>query len=228
MRGHIAGTNVPVNMRRTPEGKLQFAAENKNDSPALSKVISDGFEQPLIFTIEDDPPQKEMSRFLCKMALEAFAETFCTESSQVDSLVDEPYLDDIRNYARYGAKFKSWPYSQRRVYPEKTLMRHPETNEWVQVGFGCCLFMNQHQETLFAFHLYGIEFVLNVGGPSIAGYHEWLQLHGGISPIVERLGCRLTVEGEGKSSTYYLHGNSNSKAGLEFDKKHGYHHFKPK
>jgi hypothetical protein len=86
--------------------------------------------------------------------------------------------------------------------------------------------MNRRQETLFAFVFYGVEFVVNVGGPSIAGYQEWLRIHNDISPLVERLGCRLVVEGEDKSKPYYLHGSFNSKIGLDFDKMHGYHQFR--
>ena len=77
--------------------------------------------------------------------------------------------NNIREYARYGTNYKHWPYSQRRIFPEKTLMRHPETDEWVQAGFGSCWFMNRRRETLSAFLFYGTEFVINVGGPSIQG-----------------------------------------------------------
>ncbi|RYZ88597.1 MAG: hypothetical protein EOP06_10660 [Proteobacteria bacterium] len=93
-------------------------------------------------------------------------------------------------------------------------MRHPETNEWVQVGFGYDLFMNKRHETLFAFQIYGLEFVVNLGGPSIAGYHEWLRDHDGTSPVVERVGCKLIVEGEGRSKKHYLNGNFCASAGM--------------
>lgn len=74
----------------------------------------------------------------------------------------------------------------------------------------------------FAFCFYGIEFVINVGGPSICGYQEWLKDNGNISPIVERLGYRLVTEGEGQSQIHYLHGDCSSRNGLAFDKLHGY------
>jgi hypothetical protein len=221
MVGHVAGTDVPINMRRGRDGKPQFETEKQRDSQTLAQAIAGGFEQPLIFTIEDDPPQREMSRFLCKMALETVAELFCAGPRGTEQLVDETYFDSIRTFARYGSNFKKWPYSQRRVFPHDTLMRHPETNEWVQAGFGCGLFMNKRHETFFAFCLYGIEFVINVGGPSITGYQEWLKDHNGISPIVERLGCHLITEGEGSSQTHYLHGSFNAIKGVDFDRIHG-------
>lgn len=220
--GHIAGTDIAVNMRRSPSGKLQLNSEKGNDISALSSVIVNGFEQPLIFTIEDNPPQREMSRFLCKMAYETVAELFCKSPQGPYHLSSEPFLDNVREYARYGNNFQHWPFSQRRVFPHDTLMKHPATNEWLQAGFGCGLFMNRWQETLFGFLFYGIEFVINVGGPSIAGYNEWLDENAGISPMVERLGCSL-VRGEDKK--HYLHGRFEVSKGLEFDKKHGYSPF---
>jgi len=102
-------------------------------------------------------------------------------------------------------------------------MRHPDTNDWVHAGFSCGLFTNKRHETLFAFCLYGVEFVINVGGPSIMGYQEWLQDHNDISPVVERLGCLLVTEGEGRSQTHYLHGSFDALKGIEFDRLNGYH-----
>ncbi len=109
--------------------------------------------------------------------------------------MDEPFFDNVRVYARYGTNYQVWPYAQRRIFPEKTLMRHPKTNDWVQAGFGCCWFMNRRKETLCAFCFYEIEFVINAGGPSIQGY-------------------------EGSSRRYYLEGAFSS--GIEFDRAHGY------
>lgn len=222
MVGYIAGTEIPINMRKSREGKFQLAAERICDQPKLNKVIEEGFTTPLLFKIEDNLPEREMSRFLCKMALEAVAELFCRKHDKINNTVHTPFFDNIRTYARYGTNFKNWPFYQRSIFPQETLMRHTDTNEWVQAGFGYCLFMNKHRETLFAFCLYGIEFVINVGGPSIEGYKQWLIDHNNISPMIERLGCQLIVEGEGRARKHYLQGSFDNKKGLEFDKKHGY------
>ena len=159
--GHIAGSEIEVTMRRGGDGRPILAPERGANSGALERVIKDGFETPLIFTIEDDVPQREMSRFLAKMALEAYAEIFVADATHLDKVVDEPFFDSIRNFARYGRGPEEWPFSQRIIYPEDTLMRHPETNEWVIAGFGCTLFLTQRRETFFAFVMYGVEFVIN-------------------------------------------------------------------
>jgi hypothetical protein len=181
-----------------------------------------GLPNGFIFTVDMDPPKREMSRFLCKMALETVAELFTHNEGGTETMVDESYFDNIRTYTRYGNNFTEWPFSQRRIYPETTLMRHPETHKWVPAGFGCTVFATKRLETLFVFCLYGIKFVLNVGGPSIRGYEEWLEDHRYISPMVERLDCRLVTEGEGKSQRHYLDGDFNVHNGLAFDQRHRY------
>jgi hypothetical protein len=219
--GCIADSDVQVNMRRGLDGTLLLSTEKQSEAAELDRVVQGGFETPLIFTIEDDVPPREMSRFLCKMALEASAELFIEDEEGLERLVDEPFYDNIRQFARFGSRPVRWAFSQRVVFPSDTMMRHPQTSEWVTAGFGCTLFMTRRFETFFAFVMYGVEFVINVGGPSIRGYEEWLSEHGGISPLIERLGCRLTVEGSGSERKHYLEGCFDGMRGFEFDRKHG-------
>ena len=221
LRGHIGGTDIAVGFRRDREGKLEIEPERLRDTEHVKAEIKAGLPNGFLFSIEMAPPKRDMSRFLCKMALETIAETFVEGESGTEEVVDANYFDNIRTYTRYGNNFSEWPYTQRRIYPETTLMRHSETSKWVPVGFGCTWFMTKRLEMLFVFCFYGIEFVVNVGGASIRGYEEWLEDHGHISPMVERLGCRLVTKGEGKSQCHYLHGDFNLHNGLAFDKLHG-------
>jgi hypothetical protein len=222
LHGHIAGTDIAIGLRLDHDGKIQIEPERARDIKHVRNEIKRGFVKPLLFKIEMNPPKREMSRFLCKMALETVAETFASQAGGTEFVVDAEFYDNIRNYARYGTNYPDWPYSQRRIFPEETLMRHPVTNEWVQVGFGSCWFFNKRRETLFAFCFYGTEFVINVGGPFILGYEEWLEDHGNISPLIERMGCYLVSEDKGQSKSYYLYGTFDMHKGIEFDRAHGY------
>jgi HNH endonuclease len=222
LHGYVGGTDINIGLKVNKEGDLQLEPECSSNEMYVDNVINNGFIEPVIFIKDLNPPKREMSRFLCKMALEHIAETITNEPSVNDLIVDTDFYDNIRTYARYGNNFEDWPFSQRKIFPEETLMRHPETNEWVQIGFGCCWFFGKYRETLFAFLFYGTEFVVNVGGPSIKGYKEWLIDHGNISPLIERIGCRIVTKTEEQSKKYYLYGTQDIKKGFEFDKKHGY------
>lgn len=83
-------------------------------------------------------------------------------------------------------------------------MRHPETGEWVRAGFSFRLFLNARRETFFAFVLYGREFVINAGGPSIKGYDEWLKENGSSSPLIEGVGLTLRSKEVDGVTTHYL------------------------
>ncbi len=105
----------------------------------------------LVFPMEVRPPEKEMSRFLAKMAFEALFERFSMsvgDGEAYDILSTEHY-DRIRKWARYGHNFDEWPYHYRAYFPEETLMEHPETKKWVQFGFGCDLLLTDVPETYF-------------------------------------------------------------------------------
>lgn len=222
--GFVAGTDIDIALHVTKDGKLDIQPEKGNNLERLKEYIQpengDLPSNPLLFTLDLNPPKREMSRLLAKMALEAVALRFIGGEGGTDKLIDEPFFDSIRNYARVGNSVSDWIYHQRRIFPEETLMRHAKTGEWVQAGFGFDIFLNKRRETLFAFCLYGVEFVINVGGPSIKGYQEWLDDHHQISPLVERVGAKLTSEGNGKNRKFYLLGEYNVKAGVDFDIKH--------
>jgi hypothetical protein len=98
-------------------------------------------------------------------------------------------------------------------------MRHPETGEWIQAGFGHEIFLTPRKETYFVFVFYGIEFVLNLGGPSIDGYEEWLRVNNNISPFIERLGVKLLRKNINEKAKHFLEGEFDVKKGIDFDKQ---------
>lgn len=221
VQGHIGGTDIKINLRLTDDNKFDVRFENEQDQKKygqeyIGQLLSIG-QSPLIFTMDFEQPKKEMSRFLAKMGLEALAYRFLGLENFVDKIIEEPHYDRIRNHARFGDSDRDWPYSQRRIFPIETQMRHPESGEWVQTGFGHNLFMTQSKETYFAFLLYGMEYVINVGGPSIKGYENWLNKHADISPLIERVGAKVVSKQEGGSVTHFIEGELDAKKGVEFD-----------
>lgn len=216
--GYIAGTEVQINMKPDENKKLKVEAERASEQRIVDKYLKDmeltGEFPPFIFPIDINPPQKEMSRFLAMLALEALALRFSYGNAE-DKIIDEPSFDLIRNYARYGKGPEEWPYHRQVLFPKDTLMKHPETGEWVQIGFGHDIILTPHPETYVSFHLYGVQFTINVGGPSIHGYKIWLEDN---DPL-ERTGSKLVrkiVDGQEK---FYLEGDFSMKTGAEYDRK---------
>ncbi|MEM9483336.1 MAG: hypothetical protein AAGA83_06550 [Cyanobacteria bacterium P01_F01_bin.116] len=155
-----------------------------------------------------------MSRFLAMLALEAVALRFSYRNDQ-DRIIDEPSFDKIRNFARYGQGVKNWPYHRQVLYPMDTLMRHPDSGEWVQVGFGHDIILTPYPETYVSFTLYGVQFTINLGGPSIHGYEEWLKDN---DPL-ERTGTKLVKKLIDGKEQHYLEGDFDMQNGAKYDQE---------
>jgi hypothetical protein len=202
-------TDIPVGLRLAkPDDDLVFgpfsvSPERSSDKTDLLRAMSSSVNDfGFHFFVGEAPPEKLMSRFLAKMALESHWLRFYPDS--LNRLIDEPHYDRIRNWARRGDNYDDWPFSSRRIYPEETLMRHPDTYAWVQAGFGFDLLLTERRETYFIFGLYGQEFAINVGGPSKKGYEEWLTQNNFGSPLVEGLGLYLRSELINNEMAYFL------------------------
>ncbi|MCP8896352.1 HNH endonuclease [Shinella daejeonensis] len=224
LHGFLAGTELEIGLRVNKEG-YTLEAERKRESEEINRIISHREEagHPIAFLFHRSmtPPAALMSRLLAKMALEPISLRMLHDPVLLENLVDEPHWDRLRRWVRVGDNLEHWPYSMRKVFPEETLMRHPETDGWVQAGYSLDLFITTRRETYLAFIFYGYEFVINSGGPSIKGYEEWLVQQNGNSPLIERLGLRIESRDEDKSSQSYLIGSPNIRAGIEFDLNQG-------
>lgn len=221
--GVIASEDIGILMKLDKNGKLDIKPEKESQRNRFNqqiKGISKGGDfNPLLFKLDINPPQKEMSRFLAKMALEFLTYRFLDDKAMLDLIIGSSHYDAIRNFARIGNFPKEWIYSIRRIFPIDTKMEHPESGELVMFGFGYDLFLNHRKETYFIFLFYGVEFVINLGGPSIKGYEEWLKLNNNISPIIERNGARLMNEKVDSKLTHVIRGGNNLNRGRIFDRK---------
>lgn len=135
----------------------------------------------------------EVSRFIAKVALELFAYKQLEGDNSTDFLVDDPSFDAIRNYARYGSP-TVWPCNIRRIYePDK---RWPEENEPDNnITFeGMFLFFSNEDpenpsgdkaqgELFCVLAIWGIEFAINMGHPSINTYLDYLCKNDNLSPL---------------------------------------------
>ena len=195
VKGYANGTDVEVGMRLDKKsGRLEvFSTKDsqKSEFERLRRLDALFIRKNVyVFPMDVRPPQKEMSRFLAKMALEAIFARFDLVSGTESALemISTDHYDNIRKWARYGNNFDDWPYHYRAYFPEDTLMEHPETGKWVQFGFGYDLLLTDHPETFFIFSYHGHEFAINLGGPSIKGYEKWLAENNYVSALVEKKG----------------------------------------
>lgn len=217
--GVIPGVEVGVNFRIGDHGP-ELQPERGSDAAIVEELLlsaGDDSFVPIVFSRDMDPPEREMSRLLAKISLEVVALRMSENPRHIERLIDDPHWDRIRRWVRHGDTFDKWPYHMRKIYPEETLMCPPSTGDWVQAGYIIDLMLTRRREHFLVLVLYGYEFAFNVGGPSIKGYEEWLHENNGISPVIERLGLKLEIDGPSAR----LIGQPSLQDGVNFDLSKG-------
>ncbi len=169
----------PALVRRYSKGPL--AASVWLSPEAISSLYAKN-SGALVFPSEAPLPTGALvSRFLAKAGLEAMALRLVRFPDGLDYLVGEAQLDLVRNHARIGAP-SQWPIHVRRIYEaQRKWIDH--SGEALQVVFEFDILVTKATEYYFVLALFGLELAINLGGPEITGYADWLNAHSGDSPL---------------------------------------------
>lgn len=114
-----------------------------------------------------------VSRFIGKVALEVMAQRLVGHPERLEYLANEPQFNPLRDHVRKG-KVKEWPVHIRRIY-ESGKRWGSEGEEPIQVIYEYDILVTNENEYYFVLALFGLEFVMNYGGPDIEGYKKWLE-----------------------------------------------------
>lgn len=128
-----------------------------------------------------EPPPGIMDRFLAKAALEVLAHRLMKDPNSLNVIVVDQQFDPIRNFARYGGA--SWIYHQRLLHHRDFPHLDPISNEYYQCLHEFDFLYTVDFELYFVLAIFGVEYVINMGEPSIDGYQKWLEEHDYISPL---------------------------------------------
>lgn len=171
--------NIPAQVCRHTKG--QFIGSITIPEEFVSTFMQKQ-EGKLILPAGGSPPQGQiLSRFLAKVAMEAMAQRLMESPAMLEQLATDSQADAIRNHARRG-EIKAWPVHVRRIYDAdaREINGQPQLQQTVhEFDF----LQTEQLELYFILALFGIEMTINVGGPIIEGYVEWLQKHDGVSPL---------------------------------------------
>lgn len=129
-------------------------------------------------------PEKDnqiIARFLGKVGLEELARQFSISQDALNGLIDDEGLDPLRNFVRSGKTDTKWPYYMRRIYDEDK--HFYEDNLDFQMLHEMTLLHTTDQELYIIVCILGVEYCMNLGGPGLDGYEEWLKDHNSKSPL---------------------------------------------
>jgi hypothetical protein len=151
----------------------------------LNGITSGKITTMIVPKIDDpEPDDKNMSRFLAKIAIEMLALRFFPSEGWNEEVVDKEELDSIRHYARFGDKPEFWEYNQRRIYEESDRFYNPQiSNEPYEVLHEIDIKFLRDGQLFLILVIMGIEYVLNFTNPDISEYRKWLIENGQKSPI---------------------------------------------
>lgn len=169
----------------TRNDKLDFSFDSQ-DFNKIKEYLENSDKGEMRIPMSGEPADDHyISRFLAKMALEAFAFRCLKVDAWNDYIVDHEQLDPIRKFARHPLRGEVWQYSKRRIYNEDSPQKEIDgsfyqiLNEWDILVTGDI----DNSEFYFVLAIFGMEYAINLGGNSIDGYKAWLNKHDDTSPL---------------------------------------------
>lgn len=138
-------------------------------------------EGRLILPISGKPPSNRIiARFLAKVAIEALAHRLLPHGGHA-YIAEETQLDPLRNFARRGTP-QTWPHHERRIYDADQMISERDGQE-AQTAHEWDILVTKNHEYFLVLCIFGLELTINIGGPDIQGYLDWLTEHNYISPL---------------------------------------------
>ncbi len=172
-------THIQLMKSLGESGISVMAASEKDESRLIHSVRTQS--GTLIFPMGTRPDDYIVSRFIAKIGLEVLTFKILGVPGGVDEIIDKRELDELRNYVRLGKPNNAWPFSFRPIYPPD--FRFNDGKENFEVLHEFDILITDQNEFFIIVAIFGDEYVLNLGGPEIEGYQQWLKTNDNRSPL---------------------------------------------
>jgi hypothetical protein len=180
----LSGDGIPLRMAVDPRTKMRhlYPLDDADGARLIKSVFT---SDPFWITgpIPLPPEQSLFMRFLAKVGLEILTQRAMLAPGWEEAVVFRKELDEVRNYARYGMGPRAWPYHERRIYDEDHLFVPRGGGSPEQMIYEFTPFYTPAQELYAVVALFGVEYTINLGGPEIEGYEQWLAENDYLSPL---------------------------------------------
>lgn len=133
------------------------------DEMAFDRIRLDNNINEFMFQkASTEPPPNLLSRFLAKVAVEAFVLKLLDIPNLLQDFICEESLKPIRKYARYGGQ--DWIYHQRIFHEPDHLYFSPLVEVPYQVLFEFDFLHTEDEELYFVLIILGVEYAINIAG----------------------------------------------------------------
>jgi len=164
-------------MERDQEGDMFVYPSRSSDNALFSDHIKKKEGGSFIIPTSMTHDDRTMGRFLGKVGLETLAKKFLEIEGWNDEIVDKEELDLLRKYVRLNDGV-TWPINKRRIYSEDFRF-----DDGSQVLHEVDILLTDENEYYVVVCIFGMEYVLNLGGPELDGYQKWLKQNNERSPL---------------------------------------------
>ncbi|RNJ49702.1 HNH endonuclease [Methylocystis hirsuta] len=179
--GFCPGAGTPVGIQFSSTEGLSIGAWDEADDEPFVKYILGSSKGCVLVPLEARIDERVLARFLGKIGYEILAQRLIAANLDVDALSEQPELALLRRFVRQGDVPDRWPVHRRRIYREGDSFQ--DDGQSYEVLHEYTLLCTDQIEIYAIVCLFGEEFVINLGGPSIEGYERWIANNQGRSPL---------------------------------------------
>lgn len=183
-RGHVvpldgfhleSGTRIQA-YPNTTEGISIGAHPDADEARVIERLLGQS-QGTLVFPAATTPDERVLARFVGKVGLEAIASRLIGAGASHEEVVDNPALDELRNFVRRGSGPRQWAVARRQLYSADTVFFDGKENYKLLHEYELLLRPVDEANDLYTCYvslvLFGEEFVLNMGGPTLDGFETW-------------------------------------------------------
>jgi hypothetical protein len=179
--GIFPQARIPIGIRpSTTEGRSVFAWHEKDEKIFAETIRS--LDRGTFYMPHSMPIESRISeRFIAKIGFEIYVGRALEAGQNHNQIIETLELMAIRRFIRHGDRPLSWPISRRKIYDENKIFEDGKEN--FQVVHEFSLLVTEEDEIYAVIAIFGEEFSINIGGPSIEGYQRWLAKSESKSPL---------------------------------------------
>ncbi|MCP4549612.1 MAG: HNH endonuclease [bacterium] len=183
IKGILFPDAIELGLLRHRDGSKSLGPVREDQSNAWVQAALQRDRLTVITPLPEPPDSQLIARFLGKVGLEVLAARVRYLEGGLDEIVDKPELDELRLFVRRGESSFPWPFHNRQLYPEDFVFPPDSVSEAYEMLHEFTLLFTDSQELYFVLAIFGVEYVINMGGPELDGYIKWLEGNNGKSPL---------------------------------------------
>ncbi|RAZ91526.1 HNH endonuclease [Mesorhizobium hawassense] len=172
---------VPIALRTSPDEGTSVGAWHAKDDVQFVRTVNNARRGTFCLPFSEPIDERLLARFIAKIATEAYVAKALEGGITVAQMIASEELKPIRRFVRRGDQPEKWPISRRRIYHEDHVFFDGDSNH--QVLHEYSILVTDENELYGVICIFGEEFAINLGGPSVDGYLRWLSANDNRSPL---------------------------------------------